>query len=281
MQGRSQRITVESGRKNYPVSGDFVDLGNLEVYARVDDTTAYLDPITNTNYTIAGGEITFNVDYDLDTWEGIKIFEPRALSTLQVEFLSMGDISPDNLNANFEKIFDNLKVLEEESLKRMQFDADTPGNQVHWPLLKEGAFYTLVDGKITITDTTGIFNFNSVNKEITQATHGFTVDKAVPLFFNGTTFELADISGANDKPCDYIGVASTVDKFNLYSNGFISIPAGDTFTDGENYYLSQATPGVFTNTKPTTGKIQACFKVLLIGGKQYIGVNVAPPINLI
>ena len=97
--------------------------------------------------------------------------------------------------------------------------------------------------------TPAIPSGDSVQKDINQTTHGFSVGDIA--YYNGTAWSKAKADA--DSTSEVLGVVSAVadaNNFTVKTLGYISGLSG--LTAGTTYYLSAATAGLLTATEPTT-----------------------------
>ena len=101
--------------------------------------------------------------------------------------------------------------------------------------------------QVVINGTTINQAINS--RQITQATHAFTVGKV--LYYTGAAYALAKADAA--ATAEVIGVVTTVvdaNTFIITTSGYITGLSG--LTAGSTYFLSDATAGLLTATAPVT-----------------------------
>jgi len=117
-------------------------------------------------------------------------------------------------------------------------------------------------------------------KTVTQA-HTFPLNRLVPLYFNGTVYELTDITNSIRKTCTAVGLATDNTKINLYVSGYIAKPSSDTWVNGNTYSLSQTIVGGVTEVEYTTGIIQDVYNVELIDGGQFAKIDIDTPLEIV
>lgn len=93
---------------------------------------------------------------------------------------------------------------------------------------------------------------STVELEVTQASHGFSVGEVLKAGSVAGSYELAQANSVAN--AEVVGIVSEVIDVNTYkiqTNGFLSsgVPAG---SQGDVVFLSPTTPGGMTTTKPST-----------------------------
>lgn len=360
--GKEIIVSVVSGQALYSTGES--DLTGAKLYGTVEDTTPFSDLIPEDAYSVDGGDITFSNTTLLESYLKFKVLIPRVRTARQRTFTTLGDITPENLEAEFQVLADNLAKMEilvegqvltteeggaypripkpkkdhfyigalngegqveltlvsitdtingelnitqitnqiitnvEEIIEQVMADSGIDLSTYYKNGLDEGALLDrfsnaykmqleilgieddIVDLQNQIDALVGEGAAGATYKEITQVDHGFDLNKVLPIHYNGTIYELADLSGEAEKPCGWVGIATTTDKFKIYSGGFFDVPSGDTLTSGLYYHMSQDTPGVFSEIKGTEGKVQTCFQCVEIAGVQQVAVEIGTAFNI-
>lgn len=147
---------LEAGRYLYPIP--FVNLNNHKVYARkkisdVNDAenfemTAFVFFISPDNYIFNNNQIDFTGHPEiLEQYDGIRISELQNYNGRQVFFSSMGNITPGNLETEFNEHSKHIKEWELQKEKTgVVIDDDDPEMQVKLPKLPEGMFWAYENG---------------------------------------------------------------------------------------------------------------------------------------
>lgn len=153
------------------------------------------------------------------------------------------------------------------------------------PRLIEGDNIAIVDnedGTETISANITIATIDAVGNTYSQASHGFAVKDVVR--HNGTDWVKAQantIPGATD--CYLVTAAPTTGTFTAIKTGRVTI-TGHGLTAGTLYYLSAATAGLLTTTKPvgdTTTPLGFFLPVLFVESANVVHVlgNAYPTFN--
>lgn len=121
----------------------------------------------------------------------------------------------------------------------------TSGNVI----LAEGTNITITRSGQTITfaSSGGSGSGDSVQKSISQTTHGFSVGDAIS--FDTGAYVKADASNITKLGIGIVTTVTDANTFTLTQSGFASGLSG--LTADQYYFVSASTPGLLTATEPT------------------------------
>lgn len=124
-----------------------------------------------------------------------------------------------------------------------------------------------VQGNVGPTGPAG--NTDSINMNIAQTAHGFTVGNVLRIQNSATTYIKAQADNAVN--AEVVGVVSVVidaNNFKLVMFGYVSGLTG--LTKGTVYFLSHATAGLLTPTEPVQNGVRVS-KPLLVANSTTSG----------
>lgn len=111
------------------------------------------------------------------------------------------------------------------------------------------ATYSVSSGDFHLVLENESAQISTLEKNISQSSHGFSVDDVLRLSGTSYTEAQAD-SAANAQVIGIVSAVADTDNFTLTTGGLVSGLTG--LTAGTVYYLSPATAGLLTATEPTT-----------------------------
>lgn len=153
---KREYFSLEEGRHLYPVS--FTDKAHCTVYGRKKFTTeagetelsAHVFLISKDFWTFNAGSIDFTnyADGIWNDYTSISIVESEEYAAPSINFESMGDITPENLQALSDYISKHLSDLEKRIVEDYLFIDEGAAENLELPNLPENHFWVRKNGVI-------------------------------------------------------------------------------------------------------------------------------------
>ena len=255
---KREYIGLEQDRLLYPVS--FKDKAKCNVYGRKkfitvagkEEVSAHVFPISKEFWTFNAGQLDFT-NYADGIWNdyiSIVVVERGEYTAPSINFASMGDITPENLQELSEYTTKHLSDLEKRIVEDYLFIDEGTAENIGLPNLPENHFWVRKNGVIVGVNLDYLkidydylknnmeADFNTVSKKVYNVfknnVDSYIVDKNKEL--QGATFfphliEDGTLSWTNDKnkpnpePVNIKGPSGTIENVTASVNSNAGVPS--------------------------------------------------------